>query len=477
MNLKLNKQLYYTLVFGIWIAYFAFALYGFANVTSRSTVIYELLITTVCVELSIMSFLKNWYKKGRPTLLDWFRFTTFYVVLVNYMTLFTTLDQPIEWVYGKIYLNPNFIVPSLMVVFIGLLVMFIVEKGMIFFNPPKPPTNQKIEYLLKYSSVFYTVGVLVSVIRLYLLLSGAIGYGKESDAVTGNASFLLLIFNSLTTFYLLVLGFLKFYYKRNEKSITIFFYIFLALGLVFGLLSGMKEETITPFVTFLVPFLLGGNLIPKKVIIFGGIALMFLYPLNDNYRFALNNINGIEKKDAFLFAVAATVSGDFGSVFSEGSDKFTARLSMYPILHYTTEIEDTWTDYKHMNRYVYLPVSFMPRAFIPSKPIADTGETLNYMISGFKGNSQTPTTYGWSYLEGGFQYVALSFLLFALTISFIEIKYDATSFFSLLLYSRILIIMLKVESDIFFILAGILQEVIVFLAFYYIFIKKRIIRN
>lgn len=478
MNFTLNKNVYFFIKFSIWFTFFVFSLYYLNAIKSRETVGYELLLCVGIIQLSIISFIDSWYK-SRPTLLDWFRFTTFYTIVLNYFMLIDKLDTKIVWIYGSIYINQNRILDTLIVVFLGLLalkisenIVFILKSKKVSYIKQYDNKVKKINYQLKYTVLFYSLGLIVFSLQLILLLNGVIGYGTFGESAVSSYSFLIQILNSLGSFMLLALGFQSMYYKNKDFKNRFFLYLFLILAVTFGLLSGMKEFTLIPIVSFLIPYFLGGNTIPKKVLLVSVLAIAFIYPINDNYRAALNSFDDISKTEAFGFALTKTFDSDLHNILSESTDKFSDRVAMFPILIYTIDMEKDWHHFKEMDRFVYLPFSYLPRVLMPSKPVADTGAILNKMITGRETNSQTPTTYGWAYLEGGNIYVFLSFLLFGIIVSLFNIKTNGNSFFSLLIFSNILIMMLKVETDVYFLLAKLIQDLLVFSLAYFIFIKK-----
>lgn len=477
MKFRITSKIYYASIIIIWLVYILYGFYYIDKIKSRPTVLYELLIVAGIIQMTLINFLQSWYYKGRPTLLDWFRFTTFYVVIINYLTMIDKLDQGIIQIYGTIYLKQELIVSSLLTIFIGLVALKIPEFIIMHTNKKyRREIKEKdlyLAYFIKYKYLFFGLGIAVFVSRFVLLLTGQIGYGSDEDASVSGLSFLIIIIGSLSNFYLLCLGFLKFYYNVKDKSVTLFLYIFLAISLVFGLFSGMKEYTLTPIVCFALPFLLGGRTLPKSIMITGGIVLILIYPINDNYRFILDNYREMKKSDAISLALAKTFSGDFGDLFSESSEKFSTRLSMFPILTYSLDIEPQWTEYKNMNRYIFLPVSFLPRFMVPQKPISNTGTILNKMITGYDNSSQTPTTYGWAYMEGGIIYVFLDFLILGLLISLIEYRPVRNMFFYYILYGHVLIIMLKVEADVYFLVAKIMQDFIIFYLLFRLFIGEK----
>tara|TARA_R110000851_G_scaffold305694_1_gene463814 strand:- start:82 stop:543 length:462 start_codon:yes stop_codon:yes gene_type:complete len=141
---------------------------------------------------------------------------------------------------------------------------------------------------------------------------------------------------------------------------------------------------------------------------------------------------------------------------------------------YSVENEQYWMDYKYMNRYLYLPIAWiLPRFLIQSKPMADTGKKLYYDTTGGSSSSITPTTYGWAFFEGGYIPTLISFFLFGLFITIFQSKLSKNNFLHLLLYTSFLVSLLKVESDIYFSMTGILQKLLIGVIFYKIFFKSK----
>lgn len=468
-SMKLNKKYYIISVIAIIAAYFFFSVFTLSD-ANRESVVYELIVCFGILILTVIQFLHNWYKLGSPTLLDWFRLTAFYSIIFDYLGLVNKFNGVIDWGYqGGVYLKPEFIIDTLFVVFIALLVLSLTEKIIYAFS--KKYTKEK-KYSLRSFNVFLFFSAAIYGLQLYFLMSGKIGYGTGAEESTKDNSFLLQTVNNLSSIILIVLGFFRYYYNTLKVSQIKYYYIFLGIGMIIGIFSGMKELFIVPFVCFLIPFLKSGNTIPKKIMIVFGVLIMVLYPLNNNYRDVLNSKIKLEKSEALLLALNKTYNTDITHLFDSSSKSYSARFSLYPYLQYSIEKEKEWNYYKNMTRYIYLPFSFIPRSIIPSKPISNTGVKFNKLIAGIENNSQTATTFGWAYLEGGYGYVIISFFLLALAVTYLGSILFKEDLIHYVINTSLLITMLKTESDIYFILAGIIQNFIISYFVLYIFTKK-----
>lgn len=482
MYLRLSSRMLILAKIFIWLAYLIFCIDITDSVTNRP-VIYELMISGVIIQLTVISFLDNWSNRGRPLLLDWFRLTTFLVIMLNYFSLMKEFDNKIKWSYGGIYINQNLIIPSLITILVGLIGIKIGEMILLLFNITRRKKFElpiAEEYEIKNIYLLYIFAILIPVFQIFLIITGVIGYGNDSGASVSGASFILLIISNLSIFILTVLSTYKYILNKSYKYLNSVLYISFGMQVLYGLLSGMKEFTIQPVIIILIPYLLSGRALPKKVIIPGLFALMVLYPLNNNFRTILGTFNNVDRKTAFLMAVNETFSSHFLDNLKEGSDAYSDRLSMYPSFVSAIELEPKWDYFKHMDRFAYLPVSFLPRFLVPSKPISDTGGVLNIMLGGADMiNSQTATTYGWAYLEGGDLYVFLQFLILGFFISFFNFNLQKIDFlFAQVVFNFILVSFLKVETEIYFLLSLYLQNFIVFYICYKIFIKRiRFVKN
>lgn len=330
----------------------------------------------------------------------------------------------------------------------------------------------EFQYKIKNINTFFIFSAFIYAMLLYYLMSGKIGYGSTSDDATQGGSFIVQIVNNLSVLVLVVLGFFRYYYKCFNKTQVKFYYILLIVAMITGGLSGMKELFIIPQICFLIPFLKSGNKIPKKAIILGGLLILIIYPLNNTYRDILNSKIGLGKSEAFLLAINKTYNTDITHIFNSSSESYSERLSLYPYLQYSVEKERDWKEYKNMTRYIYLPFSFIPRSILPNKPISDTGGKFNKFITGVENNSMTATTFGWSYLEGGYIYVIISFFLLSVVVTYVGSVFFRGHLLHHVLNTSLLITMLKTESDIYFIIAGIIQNFLVTYVILYIFTKK-----
>lgn len=479
MNLRLTYKTYITIKSVIWILYGVFMVYAFINLESFDLKV-ALLLCGVIIEMTLMSFLNHWYRFRRPYLLDWFRLATFLTIIVNFMFLVETLDKNQSLlVHDVIMVQSLQALPSIVVILIGLLGLKISEVLVIGYKKNKyysKKTSSAEKYILAFyhKNLFIGFTIAIGFIQFYLLLKGVVGYGSEGNQLTGTYSFLLQAIHILGPFVLVSYAILIFQYNYKDKLFIIIFYTYFLLQIASGFISGMKEAIISPIIIILIPYLFGGNKISKKLMVGSVIFVILLYPINNNYRDILSSPVQASKVSAFLLAIENTLDNGFFDNMKTGSENYQDRVSLFPILMYSVEDEQHWLEYKYMNRYLYLPIAWiLPRFLIEGKPMADIGGKLYYLTTGRTGTSITPTTYGWAYFEGGYIPTFISFILFGCFITALQSKFSKNNFLHLLLYSSFLISFLKVESDIYFLISGLLQQLLIGVIFFRIFFKQK----
>lgn len=473
MDFKLTHKFYILVKSLIWIFYAFYLTYFFSDVNDSEIVI-SVLLCAVLIQMTIISFVDNWYRKKRPTLLDWFRLTTFFILIVNFLSLVQNLNHQNN--FNGYILKSEFILLSLFTILTGLIALKFSELLYTYLYVQPRSTNghkKHNEYDFRNLSFFYLLSLILGLVEIFLMITGQVGYGTFQENTTSDYSFLFQIVFILSGFFLSLFAIFKYLYAFKNKKFDVAYLIFFVIQLIYGFLSGMKETIIVPIIIVLIPYLLSGRKLPKKVIYLGILGVLLIYPLNDNYREVLNNFPNLKKNEALGIAAVKTMDISFTENLSQGGDSFSSRLSLFPYLVYCVEKEGEWTYYKHLDRYIYLPIAWIvPRVLIPDKPKSETGAVLNYQIFGYETNSLTGTTYGWAYLEGGLLYVFVLFLLFGFFILYFQNNLGYDSLFGLLAYVGLLTDLLKVESDIYFLISGILQRMLIYFLFYKILITK-----
>jgi hypothetical protein len=471
MNLKFSRKFFYLFKFSIWFFYCLFFLNILSN-NNKSEIIVGVAFSAILIQLTLINFINNWYRNGRPNLLDWFRLTTFLVLILNFYNLIEEFNYQNN--FNNFLIRKEFILPTLLVLFFGLIGLKLGEIIYLFKNKKINKTTLK-KYQIRNIFVFYLVILFTSVVQMYLMVTGEVGYGTLQENTTSNLSFLLQTIFIVAPFILALLSVFKFMYKSKESLLNSFFIFYFTLQLIYGFMSGMKESIIVPCIVVIIPFLLAGNKLPKKLILIGIFSFIFIYPINNNFREVLNYYPKMQRDQALGIAVIKTFELDFKENINNGADDYSTRLSLFPYLVYSIEKENEWTYYKNMDRYIYLPVAWIvPRFILPEKPKSETGGVLNEFIYGrmVGSNSLTVTTFGWAFFEGGYLYVFLLFFLFGLFISYFEFNLGLNSLMGILIYIQILITLLKVETDIYFLISSILQMILINYIFLKILVKE-----
>ena len=473
----LSKRIYLLLLIIIRVFY---VLYGvlFIYFTTNVELILSIFFTYIIIELTLIKFLKSWHKFNQPLLLDWFRLATFLFLIINFLALAPSLINTSYLSVNNVTLvKSESSLVSIMVILLGLLALQFGE-FLILQSKRVNYSNAMLNYHFKNINLFYGFALIIIAIQFYFLFNGIVGYGVLNEHTTSNYSFVIQIVNNLNPIILAFFAVLKFLLKYKTRLFNCFFILIFLLQIITGFISGMKEEVLIPIIIVLIPYVLTGNRLPKKLIIAGIISIVFLYPINNNYRNLLNENHTIDKTGLFQLAVIQTFSQSIGESFKSGTDSYQERFSLFPVLMYSVENEGKWSDYKYMNRYLYLPFSWIvPRFILPSKPMSDIGGKLYDMTGGTGVSSITPSTFGWSYMEGGYMPLFLSFLIFGLFVTTIEKRILKNTLVGMLIFTVLLVALLKVEADIYFKISEILQSILIIILFKQFFIKANIISN
>jgi hypothetical protein len=477
MNFKLTLKLYRLLKTVIWLIYSFYALIALMMLNKFELKL-SVLICGILIQLTLIKFIDHWYKFKQPLLLDWFRLTTFFSVVLNFMFLVYTLDQNVTiLIYNVARVGSNYAFLGITTILTGIIGLNLGE--LVILKIPnkkiKERASKKIKVLQLVNIKFlYLLSILIGFVQIYLIINGITGYGVHTEHTTASYSFLLQTVKILYPFILGIFALYKFYY--HYKIFNLFFWSFFILQIAAGFLSGMKEEVFVPIVLVLIPFILGGNKLSKQLVGLSIIFILILYPINNNYRNTMINNPELDKATSLNLALYKTF--EEGLIFNlvSGTESYQDRLSLFPTLMYSVSIEKDWTYYKYLNRYVYMPVAwFVPRFLLPGKPISDIGAKLYEKVTSRDTSAITPSTFGWAYLEGGFLFVFISLLLFGLFVTQFEKKLDRRSTFGLLLFMVTLILLLKAEFDIYFKIIAILQVIFIGYLFRLFFLKYKVI--
>lgn len=477
MNFKLTKNIYIAIKVIIWLLYILYATYSFVYLNSFDLKI-SVLLSGVLIELTIISFINHWHKYGQPYLIDWFRLATFVTIVLDFLSMSSTLDNNKSIVVNDVVMvNTAQAFPTLVAVLIGLISLRFGEMLVFAYKQyNKDPKNyykkSKLSIRFRNQSFFLLFALFLIALQIFLMIKGIVGYGTYNEHTTASYSFLLQSINIMGPFVLGIFAIIRYKYNYSESLFNVTFLTYFLMQIVLGFLSGMKEDIISPIIIVMVPYLLGGRKIPLQLVAGSFVFFVLLYPINNNYRHLTNENSNRDKITFLKLAISETFKGNFTENFVDGTKSYQGRLSLFPLFMYSVENEEYWSEYKHLDRYIFLPVAWIiPRFILDNKPTSDTGRKLYTMTAGKDTSSITPSTYGWSYMEGGYIPLFFSFLLLGVFITFVQTKLNMDTLFGLLLFIVILVSLLKVESDVYFKISEILQGIFIGFIMYKLFFK------
>lgn len=460
---------------------FAFGIFIFIGLYNKSTFNYSLFLSillsiilyVICIIYPVKNFTnKNFY------LNDFFKISIFYFIVFKYLKHELILDQEV------IFFNFNSIVLSDFhnVLFIVLVSVFSLDITSVFFKKKKS-TNNKFHLI---SNIWLPLIILfiATIINLILGVYGFSGYGSSLDYTYGIFSFfktfssVILPISLVTSCYILFSPF----HSKPKSFIYLFYFSFIS-NILIGLMSGMKEEVIIPIISYLILYFYFG----KRLSLLNIFSLLFfiiiLYPINNNYRYFLNNSNTNQSKTLiFQKSLFSLVNNNFNflKLVDNSLSDYTSRTNLIGQLDHAIKTSDNnkWSEYKNMNRYWSLPLfPFIPRALWNEKPRNDMGLKFYHYQSGFyknSSNSVTVTSIGWAYLEGGIFFVIIIFILLGLCFNVIDLK-SKTSLKYLIIWVIAFKTVIKPEWDPFFNLSFLFQTFILLSIFLFFLQPKKIV--
>ncbi len=460
--------------------FFAHLLYEGLNYNfSIDTVLFFILLYFLYY-FTIIRFINNLIS-NKIVILDWFRISTFVFLIIDIsFSSVVLINKNYIHTNSDVIISTKNVNLSLFVLLIGL---FAIDIGYFFSKNIK----FKISFLnngFSYKFIplfFYSLILSVLFAELYFIFNNKLGYGQIINNNSTWIDSLVFIIDMISPF---LLSFLLFYFFKETKvkyKILPVIIILILIQIFLGLISGMKENVFIPFLQLLICYILFRKKIPKLIIYTFFVSSLFLYPINNNYRDILNNNEYVNKNVAFQFALYKTLLNPIGSIFIKSSDSYFNRFNSYSIYLYSVNNENKWFVYKYMNRYIYIPISWiLPRFILNSKPKSNTGQILSFKYNRNTNNSISPTTFGWSYLEGGIIFVFFTFLLFSFIISVLEKSISYNNIFGFTFYTNLIIMFIKIESDIYFFLITVFMYLFVLFFISKIFFKinnENIIHN
>lgn len=447
------------IVGALFLLYF---LYTFTNALSSSKEVAIAVVLTLVLYIQSFGTFFYFYKKTRrPRLIDWLKISLFIMLVLNFMKIVNNADGQIHIAFSVTTVSLNDAPFTMLVIAFAF---FALDLGYLASKFIKVKRHHE-RYAIKRKNWVFSILIFSTTIQGYLLFSGMSGYGSDLEYTTGVASLAKTLAGILNPFALIISAYIIFIEHVKSKTYRTIFYSALTVQILLGLLSGMKESALIPVLYVGIVFLFAGWKLPKNLLYMGLFVLALLYPVNNAYRNVINDPQTNTGSNTLNMAIA--LRNVFTKPLTEtllgGVESYGDRGEMYPYLQYSINKEPTWDYYKHMSRYIVLPVVWLiPRAIWPDKPRADIGGVLSQKIVGYENRSAvTPTNVGWAYFEGGVPFLILIFIMIGFLLTFIDIqnyrKPMVLLFYILLFHKSI-----KPEWDPYFMFASVIQFYIMY---------------
>lgn len=439
-------------------------LYTFTNALDNSTEAVVAILLTLMLYIQSFGFFFYFYKKiGRPRLIEWLKISLFIMIVLNFMKIINNAAGQTTVNFSVTTISLNDAPFTMLVIIFAFLAL---DLGYLLSKLIKVKRHNK-QYAIKRKGWIFGILIFSTTIQGYLIFSGLSIYGEGSELkyTTGVISLAKTLAGILNPFALVMSAYIVFIEHNKNKIYLNIFYASLFTQASLGLLTGMKENALLPILYVGIVFLFGGWKLSKKMIYVGLFIFTLLYPVNNAYRNVINDPHTNTGSSALNMAIAVRTvfTKPLMETLLGGIESYGDRGSMYPYLQYSINTEPTWDYYKHMTRYITLPVVWLiPRAIWPEKPRADVGSVFTQKIIGVASRtSVTPTNIGWAYLEGGVLFIILIFVILGLLFTFID-KKNHTNPIVLLFYVFIFHKSIKPEWDPYFMFASVIQIYIMY---------------
>lgn len=337
------------------------------------------------------------------------------------------------------------------------------------------------------------LGILISffitiVIKLYLINIGSYGFMIAKSGDSGNNLLTLLKLFEIPGMMGILVGY---YYWFSTTSLSKFdkliIILFTVITLGFALLTGMKAKILYASLLVIIPSIFIGRLQGRRIVslkIYTVLISLFLiyWVVNPVIRSVMVQNQSNDIIQSTFDTVSAITSNDFS--FSKNNASIDdninivwERISLFR--YFNSVVAQTGGNngvaYRAWDRYVYLPVAFIPRILIPDKPVNNYSAQFNLDYISDIYNSTTPSMIGWAYMESGvFSLIILMFLLGVIhgSIDKYSSMYGRLSVFSVMVFSIFFQKVANIEPDPFWIFNGLYQEIFIIIFCYYLFFAK-----
>jgi hypothetical protein len=404
---------------------------------------------------SIAPILSFYFSERLISFSSWFRVGTFFSLILESFFLIQSLNQNGRiLLFEAVYVDSYIFFKSLLVIVVAFFAFFIVDLA---WKPRSFLGFDKFALQIELGKIkinrFLWFSFLILFLNLILNVLNISGYASNISSANGFVSFVKQFIHIFSSLNLCLFSMIYFIFGFGQKN-KMYFIVFVLVSLLSAVLSGMKESVISLGLIIAVPYFLAGNKIKLVHILIVLFLLFVFFPFNRSYREALEITNN--KVVASALAIEKVMIG----IDDDNKGKLASRYFAFSPLMYGVSIENEWNHFKYLNRYIYLPFAWiLPGTLLPEKPRNEYGRILYEELRNVRETSVsiTPTTFGWAYLEGGYFFVLVVFLIFGVILRFLDNIFDFNSLKGVLLYTVLFSSLIKIEADVYFRIGGFFQ--------------------
>lgn len=304
--------------------------------------------------------------------------------------------------------------------------------------------------------------------KLTMWKLGLLSYMADSAARASSLPYLYWLGNLANLLEAaLVVSAIEIFGKRStEPVLRVVFWLSLTCVVVFGALSGMKQNILQPLLLLVLIYAITRGRFPRVSLLLP-LLFVLIYPvmnayrdnLDSGYRSQVNTLGGL---NAVVLKTIGDIPASFdnpSSASSSAEDRDTARLSCLTDLSQIISVP-TPSFLNGEEKMWLAPIySFIPRFIWKNKPVMNKGARLTVALGGRETSSSAVTPIGDLYVTYGISGVAVGMFIYGIGLQ-LYMNWIASRVISertLFIYLAMLMTLINLESDVAGLIAGVVD--------------------
>ena len=295
--------------------------------------------------------------------------------------------------------------------------------------------------------------------RIYLLRVGMYSYAGKEEVYWSNVASaqVLMVLGTLGTYAFVGAAIEKYTHPKDRVCHFVFRLVF-ASECTWGLISGMKQDLLTPFINVAIVLSVVNKKLPTRWLAVPIAVLIVVYPFSNSYKHFLQesgasvtSLGGALEAGKDAIRQATYINQSPSEWLATGWQESELRMDLLQAMALSINLESRTSYLKGEERWWMIPYyPFVPRFLWPSKPVLTMGGRFSEAL-GAGAHTSTAISYpGSLYLEAGVPGILLGMLTLGLVAQWLTNRVRGPSDkFQVFLYSSILISLINMEIDYF----------------------------